>query len=103
MEDIQSCVNAFGSSKHGGDAETAGRYGIGLTLCLLHAQRIIPHKTCITSATKNLQYLTRAYYIVDTDGDSIICDRTETIPKTKHDESGTCVSLLVPVRVRIRL
>lgn len=98
MGDIQSCVNAFASSKHDGDSETAGRYGIGLTLCLLHAQRLIPHKTCITSATKNAKYLTRAFYIVDTDGDSIVCDKTEKISKTTEDESGTCVSLLIPVR-----
>jgi DNA topoisomerase VI subunit B len=98
MDNIQECVNAFGSSKHGGNTNTAGRYGIGLTLCLLHAQRLVPHSyTCITSATKNARFFTRALYVVDTDGDSVRCDKKETIPKTQEDESGTCVSLLVPV------
>ena len=99
MADIQNCVDAFQSSKNGGgDTRTAGRYGIGLTLCLLHAQRLVPNSyACITSATKEQRNFTRALYVVDTQGDSVECHQQVEIPKTHNDESGTCVSLLVPV------
>ena len=47
MVDIQECVNAFKSTK--GKDETVGRYGVGLTLCVLHAQRLVPNSyACIT-------------------------------------------------------
>jgi DNA topoisomerase VI subunit B len=96
MTNIQNCVNAFQSSK--GNSKTAGRYGIGLTLCLLHAQRLVPNSYgCITSATRETRHFTRALYFVDTRGDSVECQKTEKIPKTNKAESGTCVSLLVPV------
>jgi DNA topoisomerase VI subunit B len=97
MADVQKCVDAFQSTK-GGDSKTAGRYGIGLTLCLLHAQRLVPNSyACITSSTKEDDHFTRALYVVDTQGDSVICYKEEQIPKTNTVESGTCVSLLVPV------
>jgi DNA topoisomerase VI subunit B len=96
MADIQKCVDAFQSSK--GDTKTAGRYGIGLTLCLLHAQRLVPNSyACISSATKEARNFTRALYVVDTQGDTVECHKQEEIPKTNKAESGTCVSLLVPV------
>ena len=97
MNDIQTCVDAFQSSKHA--SHTAGRYGIGLTLCLVHGQRLVPNSyACITSATRQASHFTRALYVVDTDSDSVNCHKQERIPKTHPLESGTCVSLLVPVR-----
>jgi DNA topoisomerase VI subunit B len=104
MENIQDCVNAFRTSKAGNEEEenvenTAGRYGIGLTLCLLHAQRLVPNSCAsITSGTRDSQHFTRASYVVDTDGDSVLCVKQEHLPKTSQEESGTAVSLLVPVR-----
>ena len=101
MDDIQKCVDAFRTSKDEGASHTAGRYGIGLTLCLLHAQRLIPHScACITSATKDKQVFTRAFFVVDTKGDSVKCQKIEEIQKTNKDESGTCVSVLVPVSIK---
>lgn len=97
MKDIQACVNAFQSSK-GGSSNTAGRYGIGLTLCLLHAQRLVKGTySCITSATKDSHNFKRALFFVNTVGDSIECHREEDVEKGHASESGTCVSLLVPV------
>jgi DNA topoisomerase VI subunit B len=97
MKDIQACVNAFQSSK-GGSSNTAGRYGIGLTLCLLHAQRLVSGTySCITSATKEAHNFKRALFFVNTVGDSIECHREEDVEKGHATESGTCVSLLVPV------
>ena len=97
MKDIQSCVDAFRSSKH--TSRTAGRYGIGLTLCLVHGQRLVPNSyACITSAIQKSKHFTRAFFVVDTDGDKVVCQKQEMILKTSPSESGTCVSLLVPVR-----
>jgi DNA topoisomerase VI subunit B len=108
MTDIQACVDAFQSTKNHGHStsthtthtnttHTAGRYGIGLTLCLVHGQRLVPNSyACITSATREATHFTRAFYIVDTQGDSVNCHKQEQIKKTCL-ESGTCVSLLVPV------
>jgi DNA topoisomerase VI subunit B len=108
MGNIQMCVNAFHSSKrHDIDADdskeaelqASGRYGIGLTLCLLHAQRLIPNSyTCITSTTRESTHRTRAFFVVNTLGDAVECHREEVIDKKDPTESGTCVSLLVPVR-----
>ena len=103
MANIQQCVNLFKTSK--GNHETAGRYGIGLTLCLLHAQRLGVPKlyACITSATKNCSYITRELFIVDTEGDNDVkCRKHEKIGKTNEEESGTCVSVLVPVSQKMR-
>lgn len=99
MADIQSCVEAFKSSKAGNDQQmTAGRYGIGLTLCLLHAQRLVPNSCAsITSATTGAKHFTKAQYVVDTEGDSVRCVDRNLLPKSNPEESGTSVSLLVPV------
>lgn len=98
MKDIQACVNAFQSSKGNDDTNTAGRYGIGLTLCLLHAQRLVPGTySCITSATQEARTFQRALYFVNTAGDTVECHREEEVPKKTAEESGTCVSVLVPV------
>lgn len=96
MENIQNGVDAFQSSKN--NSRTAGRYGIGLTLCLVHGQRLVPGSyACITSATKEARHFTRAWYVVNTEFDSVTCYKQEDILKTDATESGTCVGLLVPV------
>ena len=101
MVDIQECVKAFKSTK--GDDETAGRYGIGLTLCVLHAQRLVPNSyACIKSATKNCSSFTKEQYFVDTDGDNMECRKHELLPKTFQEESGTCVIVFVPVSQKMR-
>ncbi|CAB9511646.1 expressed unknown protein [Seminavis robusta] len=116
MENIQECVEAFKSSKAGRngtsdnnstqqqdepqqkESMTAGRYGIGLTLCLLHAQRLVPNSCAnITSATASATHFTKASYVVDTEGDSVRCVEIRSdIAKTKPNECGTSVSILVP-------
>ena len=101
MSCIQDCVEAFRSNKRDSNnqAKTAGRYGIGLTLCLLHAQRLVPNSTAsITSATKTSTTFQQADYVVDTEGDCVKCIPGEATPKTRPDESGTSVSVLIPVR-----
>ena len=83
--------------KPSGEGRTAGRYGIGLTLCLLHSQRLCPNSVAsITSATADAIQWTRASYVVDTEGDRVRCVKKELLDK-KAGESGTMVSLLVPV------
>ena len=95
MSNIQACVDAFSSTK---TKQTAGRYGIGLTLCLLHAQRLVPgSKATITSGAKRSKQFVRASFLVDTDKDKIKCVQEEKLPKTVKGESGTTVSLVLPV------
>lgn len=78
---------------------TSGRYGVGLTLCLIHAQRLVPGTgACITSATATADEWVRATYEPDTDADNIICKKKERLPKMLG-ESGTTISLLVPVSI----
>lgn len=80
------------------DGYTSGRYGIGLTLCLLHAQRLVPGSvTCITSATATSKQWIRCTYQVDMDADVVRCKRREEIDKEDGNDCGTIVSLLVPV------
>jgi hypothetical protein len=124
MNDIQASVDAFHTSKaHAarsnqdnvsdyddnednnqysstarGEGRTAGRYGIGLTLCLLHAQRLVPNSCAtIKSATANAAHYDFVTCVVDTEGDSVRCIRRQQLPKSFADESGTAVSVLVPV------
>ena len=120
MEDIDKCVSAFSSNKqqtkdtsndvqnistqpssnNNGNTEnyTSGRYGVGLTLCILHAQRLVPGTgASITSATASSDQWTRAVYEPDTSADSIVCKKREQFPKHSENESGTTISLLVPV------
>ena len=85
------------TSSDSNDKYTSGRYGVGLTLCLLHAQRLVPGTgACITSATVSSSEWTRAIYEPDTDLDVIVCKKKDKIPKVVG-ESGTTISLLVPV------
>jgi Histidine kinase-, DNA gyrase B-, and HSP90-like ATPase len=102
MEDIHKCVNAFQSSKGSGNEMTTGRYGLGLTLSIVHSQRLVPGRVycCITSATKQAPHFRRQHYFVDTTQDKMQCERDETVPKAATEVSGTCVSLLVPVSAR---
>ncbi len=119
MMDIEKCVSAFSSSKGGtGKLETSnevedcstnnqeikgqtvGRYGIGLTLCLLHAQRLVPDSyTSITSSTSSQKAWTVAKFVVDAERDTVVCVEKKTVGKKKNflDSSGTTISLLVPV------
>lgn len=101
MENIQDCVTAFHTSKAtvNQEQQTAGRYGMGLTLCLLHAQRLVGEScTVITSATSFQKTWTRAKYVVDAGDDAITCVFNEqTQKKNSPTESGTAVSLLLPV------
>lgn len=98
MENIEDCVEAFRTTKGRDEGRTAGRYGIGLTLCLLHAQRLVPnHYATITSATATQEHFTKASYVVDTERDKVKRVKRETFPKLSPEESGTAVKLLVPV------
>ena len=126
MDDIDKCVSAFSSNKqqtkdtssndqiistkkqssvpnNNGDITenyTSGRYGVGLTLCILHAQRLVPGTgASITSATASSNQWTRAVYEPDTCADSIVCKKREQFPKHNKDECGTTISLLVPVSI----
>jgi DNA topoisomerase VI subunit B len=106
MHDIQACVDPFRTSKQDTESNTAGRYGIGLTLCLLHAQRLVRGSCAvIRSATAQQTEWTTLQCVVDADQDKIQC--TTRIsghqPKDFVQESGTCVSLLVRVRSCVRL
>ena len=124
MEDIDKCVSAFSSNKqqtndtsndnvdistkkqsssnNNGNTEnyTSGRYGVGLTLCILHAQRLVSGTgASITSATVSSDQWTRAVYEPDTNADSIVCKKREQFPKHNKNECGTTISLLVPVSI----
>lgn len=82
---------------------TAGRYGIGLTLSLLHAQRLVPDScTSITSSTLDQQTWTVAKFVVDAAKDTIVCvEKKSHGKKNGVNESGTAVSLLLPVSCNI--
>jgi DNA topoisomerase VI subunit B len=103
IENIKDCVNAFFSKKD--TSNTSGRYGIGLTLCLIHAQRLVPNSyACITSTKKGWNHQKSAFFVVDTVGDSVVCHHEERTPKLERiDSSGTRVRLLVPVSLLLLL
>jgi Histidine kinase-, DNA gyrase B-, and HSP90-like ATPase len=114
MKDIQACVDPFSSSKagHREDSQdptsdsrsssaveqaTAGRYGIGLTLCLLHTQRLVPDSCAIIrSATAEQPEWKQVTCVVSTDRVNGV--QSSTVPKCQPGESGTTISILVPVR-----
>eukprot|EP00977_Amphora_coffeiformis_P001973 scaffold374_cov160-Amphora_coffeaeformis.AAC.10 len=112
MKDIQTCVDAFQTSKvHNAenntnkndkegnrqDKNTSGRYGIGLTLCLLHAQRLVPNtRASIKSATAEQDRWTVMSCVVDTEADSVRCFPDASLAKAVKGESGTSICLLVP-------
>ena len=116
MENVETCVSAFSTSKSSPPESgknkvniiesgrtvqqqscTAGRYGVGLTLAFLHAQRLVPN-TCasIVSATAETSFWTSASFVVDAEKDSVDCIRKKKTKK-QTNESGTSVRLLVPV------
>ena len=88
----------LGSGAKNKQAYTSGRYGVGLTLCLLHAQRLVPNSvTLIITSTKTSNYWTIRRYRADTEKDEIVCLKEERLPKIDKDECGTIVEILVPV------
>ncbi len=118
--------NTMECKSNGSTHHTTGRYGLGLTLCLLHAQRLVPDSCAsITSSTSEQSQWTVAKFVVDAERDTVVCvDKQFKNKKTKkkriqqrssHDnihsdydnddgcggnnESGTAVSLLVPVSI----
>lgn len=131
MNNIADCVGAFHSSKqvasknNDDDTEpskrkgnskktsskilkepkedhTAGRYGVGLTLCLLHAQRLVPESCAfIQSATRDHTQWNVVLAVVDTEQDRIRCVSRPRLQKASLNESGTSVSVLLPVCVDI--
>lgn len=118
MEDIEACVSAFSSNKQVSQSspvassqmnsnsnnncpeqtETTGRYGIGLTLCLLHAQSLVQNSyAVVTSATKDSDIWTKAKYVVDENEDVVHCIEKSSVMKTRPGDCGTSVCMLVPV------
>lgn len=121
MDDIQQCINPFQSNKayrfdkkatnasslvpmagkgtHAEATTSCGRYGIGLTLSLLHGQRLVPNSSFqITSATSSSFYWRNTVWVVDKEEDTIKCIKQWHIQKFHPSESGTKVSLVLPVR-----
>jgi Histidine kinase-, DNA gyrase B-, and HSP90-like ATPase len=110
IPDIQAAVDTFQTSKaHNANRmprestssqlQTAGRYGLGLTLSLLHAQRLVPGSSAsIQSATIHDTDYRSVLCVVDSDHDSIRCVRHRLRPKTNSNDSGTAVSVLLPAR-----
>ena len=85
------------SSSSSSPSYTSGRYGVGLTLCLLHAQRLVPNSvTLIITSTKSSDYWTIRRYKADTEKDEIVCLKEERLPKIDKEECGTIVEVLVP-------
>lgn len=81
------------------EAQTAGRYGIGLTLCLLHAQRLVPNSCAfIQSAQATDAVWNVVTAVVDADRDVVQCLPRPSLAKSFPEESGTAISILVPVR-----
>jgi Histidine kinase-, DNA gyrase B-, and HSP90-like ATPase len=99
------------------EGQTAGRYGIGLTLCLLHAQRLVPNSCAsIQSATSYQTHWTNLFCVVDPAHDAVRCilqhqtttdynSEMKNSPgnniKSFQSESGTSISILVPVSATI--
>ena len=104
MEDIEKCVCPFESNKTlRQDSscpqdfnQTAGRYGIGLTLCMLHAQRLVPHShTTIKSAIASSSTWTSIKCVVDSEHDVVNIIDKRKLPKDEH-KSGTAICIVVP-------
>eukprot|EP00984_Skeletonema_dohrnii_P038835 scaffold42543_cov155-Skeletonema_dohrnii-CCMP3373.AAC.1 len=87
-----SSTNNKHASSSSSSSYTSGRYGVGLTLCLLHAQRLVPNSvTLIVTSTKSSDYWTIRRYRADTDKDEIVCLKEERLPKIDKEECGTIV------------
>ena len=97
-KESSSSANNNHASSSSSSSYTSGRYGVGLTLCLLHAQRLVPNSvTLIVTSTKSSDYWTIRRYRADTDKDEIVCLKEERLPKIDKEECGTIVEVLVPV------
>ena len=67
-------------------------------VCLLHAQRLVPNtRASIKSATAAQPNWTVMSCVVDTEADSVRCFPESSVRKTTPEQSGTSISLLVPV------
>ena len=78
--------------------ETAGRYGVGLTLCLIHAQRLVPNTCAIIKSTiEGSSSWTVAKFVVDTHRDCVVCVEKKILRKGDNSMSGTGISLMLPV------
>ncbi len=99
-----STTNHKHASSSSSSSYTSGRYGVGLTLCLLHAQRLVPNSvTLIITSTKSSDCWTIRRYRADTEKDEIVCLKEERLPKIDKDECGTIVEVLVPVSLLSRI
>ena len=94
----KSIISRSRANEHDSTPFTSGRYGVGLTLCLLHAQRLVPNSvTLIITSSKTLDYWIIRRYRADTQKDEIVCLKEERLPKVDNEECGTIVEVLVPV------
>lgn len=103
MEDIEKCVCPFESNKMSSEVrQMAGRYGIGLTLCMLHAQRLVPNShTTIKSAIPSASSWTSVKCVVDADQDIVNIVDKKHLPKDAG-KSGTAICIVVPGGGRAR-
>lgn len=86
------------NDKHDSTSFTSGRYGVGLTLCLLHSQRLVPNSvTLIITSTRTMDHWIIRRYKADMQKDEIVCLKEERLPKVDKEECGTIVEVLVPV------
>jgi SagB-type dehydrogenase family enzyme len=128
MANVEKCVSAFSSSKNGDstknsvgstsisevdeamnsnrsleEGRTAGRYGIGLTLCILHATRLVPNSCVVIKSTvEKSGFINKFKFVVDTQRDNILCIGREKYAKKEKNSSGTTVALLLPVSEMLR-
>lgn len=104
MSSIKDCILQFSTTKTGNDEEnvgagtnTAGRYGMGLTLSLLHARRLAKGSDAtIRSTTKDSSHWTTVTCYVDKESVHRTSENTEE--KEEDDISGTSIVILLPVR-----
>ena len=90
---------ARGEDENKEEIQTTGRYGIGLSLCLLHAQSMIENSyALISSTTSSCSVWNKVKYVVDEEKDIIRCIEKSTMEKSAV-QSGTSVSMLIPVRI----
>lgn len=102
MRDIPSSLRMFHSQKstNTNTQSTTGRYGIGLTLCLLHAQRLSQGSlSVVTSATNDCKKFTTYKVYVDTEKDECRFLEESTTDKHTPNESGTSIGIVLPERL----
>jgi hypothetical protein len=70
----------------------------------LHAQRLVPDSCAsIQSAVSSDKEWKLVTAVVDTDQDRVQCFSRDGIPKSSPSESGTSISILVPVRLFVNI